>query len=228
MSSAGQSQGTIAPKVAAGALLLVLLAGCSSVGDSYGSASTSTSSSPSFTDRFTQMLSGGTTASASATPADDQQTLYCPSVDVRSGASTLSVAATGKDAATGVMQLRYQGTLGQTARECSSAAGNLSIKVGVQGRLILGPAGTPGQIEVPLRYALVQEGPEPKTIWTKLYRFPVMLEEGQASVPFTHIEEDMIVPMPKRADLESYVVYIGFDMLARPEPAKKPAPAKKR
>jgi hypothetical protein len=125
------------------------------------------------------------------------------------------------------MALRYQGTIGETARECLIVGGNLTMKVGVQGRLILGPEGSAGEIEVPLRYALIQEGPEPKTVWTRLYRFPVAIAEGQASVPFTHVQEDIAVPRPKPSDLENYVVYIGFDTLAMKPPAKKP-PAKKR
>ena len=54
-------------------------------------------------------------------------------------------------------------------------AGNVVIKVGVQGRIILGPAGAPGQLTLPVRIALVKEGLEPKTIWTKLYMVPVVM-----------------------------------------------------
>jgi hypothetical protein len=213
-----------AGKITIGLLLGASLAACSTSGLSSSADSTASGSSPSYTERFTQLFSSkpaATTASASA--EEQNQVSYCPEVDVRAGTSTLSVAATADPTN---MQLRYQGTLGQTARECSIVGGNLAIKVGVQGRLILGPVGTPGTIDVPLRYALVQEGPSPKTIWTKLYRFPVTISEGQASVPFTHVEEDMVVPKPRAIDLESYVVYIGFDAIAgKPEP-KKPAPQK--
>jgi hypothetical protein len=166
-------------------------------------------------------------APASAAAEGQQQPSYCPVVDVRQGASTLSVTASGGDPS--AMQLRYQGTLAQTARECAVSGGNLTIKVGVHGRMILGPEGTPGEVEIPLRYALVREGPEPKTIWTRLYRFPVSIGEGQASVPFTHVEEDMIVPKPSDAELEAYVVYIGFDTMAlKPQAGKKKTTAPKK
>ena len=49
----------------------------------------------------------------------------------------------------------------------------MTIKLGVQGRIILGPGGGPGQVDVPLRFALVEEGMQPKTIWTKFYQVPV-------------------------------------------------------
>ena len=126
------------------------------------------------------------------------------------------------------MTIRYQGTIVQLARECAAAAGNLTIKAGVQGRIILGPAGGPGQLDIPLRYALVREGPEPKTIWTKLYKIPVIVPEGQTNVTFTHVEDDMTVPRPKINDLQAYIIYVGFDALAAAEKPKKPPPSRKR
>jgi hypothetical protein len=123
------------------------------------------------------------------------------------------------------MQLRYQISVAQTARECANVAGNLAIKVGMQGRVVLGPAGTPGTIEVPVRYALVEEGPQPKTVYSKLYRVPVSILEGQSNVSFTHIEEAMSVPMPPPDVFDRYVVYVGFDPLGS---AQERQPAKKR
>ena len=40
----------------------------------------------------------------------------------------------------------------------------MTMKVGVEGRVLLGPAGGPGQVDIPLRMAVVQEGPAPKTV----------------------------------------------------------------
>ena len=60
----------------------------------------------------------------------------------------------------------------------------MSIKVGVQGRVILGPMGGPGKVEVPLRYAIVREGPEPKTVVTKFKRIPVVVAPEQSHVQF--------------------------------------------
>src|SRR5205085_10161510 len=113
----------------------------------------------------------------------------CPTIQIRSGASTYAVGAPGAEPT--ATTLRYQATVARTARECSVSAGNMTVKVGIQGRLILGPAGTPGQIEVPLRLALVQEGVDPKTLWTKGYRVPVTVPAQQTNVPFVHVEEDI-------------------------------------
>jgi hypothetical protein len=103
------------------------------------------------------------------------------------------------------------------------------MRVGVQGRVIVGPAGAPNQVEVPLRYAVVREGVDPKTIVSKFRRVPVSLPSGTTNVSFTDIEENLRFPIPSPTELEAYVVYIGFDAAGeRPQPApKKSAPKKK-
>jgi hypothetical protein len=206
-----------------------LLAGCSSdrlFGTSSSPAPEAASTaSPSVTDRVANFFSGASSsATASSGPGGPLVDADCPAVDIRQGASTLTIPPGDSDA--NALTLRYQGTISQIARECSLLAGNtMKIKVGVQGRIIIGPAGGPGKIDVPLRYAVVQEGPEPKTIVTKLYRFPVAVPEGQPSVPFTHIDESITFPVPKLSELDTYMIYVGFDPAGeKPAPAKKPAP----
>ena len=207
------------PLTGAVALALVL-AGCSSGGSSIGGTS---GSSPSLSERFASLTGAsqqsGTNAVADASKFDPAD---CPPVDIRPGTSTLTINAAGRTPET--TGLRYQGSITQTARECSATAGNLTIRVGVQGRLLLGPAGGPGQLDVPVRFALVQEGVQPRTIWTKLYRIPVTVEPGQTGATFTHVEEDLTVPKPSASMLEAYVIYIGFDPLAAaPQPKRTPA-----
>jgi len=148
----------------------------------------------------------------------------CPTVAVRQGAATLSITEPGAEA--GPMTTRYQVSIGQMARECAALGGVMTMKVGVEGRVLLGPAGGPGQVDVPLRMAVVQEGPNPKTVLSKFYKLAVAIPPGQTSVPFMHVEQDMSFPMPRGGDLDAYIVYVGFDPLSlstRPErPAKKP------
>jgi hypothetical protein len=131
----------------------------------------------------------------------------------------------------GALGLRYQVTIGRTARECVVRGDMLTIRIGMEGRIILGPAGGPGQVDIPIRFALVQEGPEPKMITTKLHRVPVVIPPGQGNLPFTHVEDDLTVPMPPAAELDNYVIYIGFDPNVPPpvdEKKKKPKAKPKR
>jgi hypothetical protein len=142
---------------------------------------------------------------------------------VRQGAATLAI--TDPKAEAGPMTTRYQVSIADTARECAALGGVMTMKVGVEGRVLLGPAGGPGQIDIPLRMAVVQEGVKPKTIISKFYKFAVAIQPGQTSVPFAHVEQDLTFPMPRGADFDSYIVYVGFDpqsLSTKPErPAKK-------
>jgi hypothetical protein len=166
-----------------------------------------------------------TTAQASAAaPAAPSMDDNCPSVDIRTGASTLAIATKAEGATAN--DLRYQLSFNQMARQCSLAAGTIHMRVGVQGRVIVGPAGAPAQAEVPLRYAVVREGVDPKTIVTKFRRFPVPIPSGNTNVEFTDIEEDLSFPMPSVNELQAYVVYIGFDDAG--DRSQRPAAAKKK
>jgi hypothetical protein len=151
----------------------------------------------------------------------------CPTVDVRMGASTLTIPPGSNDAT--AMALRYQGSIGEMGRTCRLVGGNtLKMKVGIQGRIVLGPAGGPGNVDVPLRFAVVHEGPEPKTVVSKFYKIAVTIPQGQLSVPFVNIDEDISFPMPKGDDLDSYIVYVGFDPVGAAATPKKPAPRSAR
>src|SRR5437016_437855 len=191
----------------AGALIVsaAMLSGCS-LASSVGSSD----SSPSLTSRFTSFFSGatpGVTQPSSPTPSAPD--LECPGVDIRTGASTLNVAAKSGPATAG--DLRYQLSFRQTARECSVQGGMMAIKVGVEGRVILGPMGGAGIVDVPLRYAVVQEGPQPKTIVTKFKRLPVTVAGDQTHIQFIDVEEGLVFPVPQGSELDAYIVYVGFD-----------------
>jgi hypothetical protein len=194
-------------------------------------APSAASSDSSFTGRVKSLFAGpsydltfGATPRAPVTPPSSQ--VNCPFVDYRQGAATLTINAPNAD--NPALGLRYQGSLVQTARECFLHGNALTIKVGIEGRIVVGPAGGPGSVTVPLRYALVREGLEPKTIWTKLFLVPVAIPEGQLNVPFVHVEEEMTVPMPPSAELDTYVIYIGFDPEGAAPPPAKPKPAKSK
>jgi hypothetical protein len=199
------------------ALLGPLLAGCSS--------SLSSLSMPSFSSMFG---SSTPTTNASAAAGDRPPLNFeCPDVQVRQGASTLT--ASGNPAEPTAMNLRYQVSIGTTARECRLLPGNtVSIKVGMQGRVVLGPEGAPGTVDVPIRFAVVREGIEPKPIVTKLDRVAVTVPPGDGNVLFSHVAEGLDFPMPRAGEIDSYVVYIGFDPSAAPEPKPRPKAGAKR
>jgi len=150
--------------------------------------------------------------------------LTCPPVSIRAGASTYAVAAPGKQPVGN--DLRVQATITRTARDCTKNGDQITARIGIQGRVIAGPAGAPSTVEIPLRVAVVQGGVQEKTIATKVYRTTVSMSED-GSVPFALVAEDMVYPVPLGAAGDSYIFYIGFDPQAlKPEP--KPKAAKKK
>jgi hypothetical protein len=197
-----------------------LLAGCSS-----------TPSMPSFSSMFGS--NSAANANASAATNAPPPNFECPEVTVRQGAATLSSSADPAEPT--ATNLRYQVTIGMTARECKVASGIVSIKVGMQGRVILGPQGSPGPVDVPVRYAVVREGVVPKTVITRLDRVSVNVPPDDSNVLFTHVTEGLDFPMPPGNAIDSYVIYIGFDPLSaqvherrKPPPKRSPRPPSKR
>jgi hypothetical protein len=198
-----------------------VLSGCGG-GSMFGSSS---DSSPSIGSRFSQIFGSKSQAVGETAPAPVDNELSCPSVSIRAGASTYAVAAPGKQPVGN--DLRFQATITRTARDCTKNGDQITARIGIQGRVIAGPAGNPATVEIPLRVAVVQGGVQEKTIATKVYRTTVSMADGD-SVPFSLVAEDMVYPVPQGADGDSYIFYIGFDPQAlTPEPKPKAARKKK-
>lgn len=172
--------------------------------------------------------SKATTGNAAAGEETTATDVECPEINVRTGAATLMIGSKPGAGEPSALDLRYQGTIVRTARECRVNAGAMTMKVGIEGRVITGPAGGPGTVDIPLRIAVVQEGVNPKTITSKFTRIQVGIAAAQDRAPFTHVDPDISFPMPARAaDIDAYVVYVGFDPLSAPQEKKKPAPKSK-
>ena len=150
------------------------LSGCGG-GSMFGASS---DSSPSISDRFGQLFGSKSQAVGEAPPPAVDNELSCPSVSIRAGASTYAVAAPGKPAIGN--DVRYQATITRTARDCTLNGGQITARIGIQGRVIAGPAGNPPTVEIPIRVAVVQAGVQEKTIATKVYHTTVSMAEGSS------------------------------------------------
>ena len=219
-------------RVLAPALLAMMLAGCA--GNSQGTfGAPGVDVDPaSGAQRISDQPVGGVGGSAPRGPqplalgsGPDAIEYSCPMVDTRTGAGAWQVPAPGGG-------LRYQGSLANLARECAITASTktMTMKVGVEGRVVLGDKGTAGAVNVPIRIAVVQEGPSPKTITTKFFNVPVNVPADTGQVSFTVVEDTISFPLPTPAEVERYVVYVGFDPKgtdARPAAARpaRPRPA---
>jgi hypothetical protein len=227
------------------AVLVAVLAGCTSIDNMLGSSDTSApapvESGPAAPpqpssgtippkDSLTNMILGK--PAAGPAPADNvfkpDDNLPCPEVTVRPGTATLQIGSKGATGEVPAMELRYQGSLVRFSRECKYSPTLVTMKLGIEGRVIVGPVGGPGQIEVPVRFAVVEEGPNPKTVLSKLARIPVTIG-SDPTVEFTHIDPDIAFPMPRSVTaLDRYVVYVGFDPTALAQPKHRPVSRRKR
>jgi hypothetical protein len=162
----------------------------------------------------------GTPFQSKPEPATPQASeIECPQATVRTGAATWQIPA-----GVSAPNVRYQATLGQIERECALLGQTVTAKVGIEARLLVGPKGGPGRVNVPVRIALVQEGPQPKSLWTKFYSVSVEVPASQSQVTFGQVEDDLTFPLPADRDISRYVIYVGFD--PKGEPSRPPAKGK--
>jgi hypothetical protein len=209
-----RTDGTSFCNLARAAALSVLIA---------STAFVSAASAQSFTDKLKDFFGGKKEDQPPIVdPGEPLAELACPEVTIRAGASTYAVAAPGKQAIGN--DVRYQATITKMARECIRAGDSITARIGIQGRVIAGPAGAPNAVEVPVRVAVVQGGIGEKVIATKAYRTTVTMAEDE-SASFSFVAEDLVYPMPAPNVADKYIFYVGFDPQLvgsdKPKPAKK-------
>ena len=112
---------------------------------------------------------GSTAKPAAASGADPNKIIVlpmnstdldCPVVEIEDGAASVRVGGPDNKA------VRYQFDIIDTARECQPQGSQFSLKVGVSGNLLIGPAGSPGAYSTPLK-VLVRREVDQKTVYEK-------------------------------------------------------------
>ena len=203
---------------ACGALLL--LAGCNSLGGMFGGGSTApVASSSGGGSALQNLLRFGNTSEPAVVTKDPDRTISCPKVDVLEG--TAAYRFGGQDGSN--LSVAYQASVAELARECRVEGKTLAIRVGVEGRLLIGPAGKPGAFTVPIRIAVRKDD---KVVFSKATRVPVTVPADDTQALFTYIEESVSVPIGTQDPSDEYTILVGFDPAsAAPD---KPARARRR
>jgi hypothetical protein len=194
-----------------------LLTSCSgaTINNPFSTAPPAQEDIPTISERFDQLFGGS--GKVPETSADGTE-VDCPLVKIRAGASTYGVAPPGKQAV--ASELNYQATITRTARDCRrTPTGQIVARIGIQGRVIAGPAGAPEAVEIPLRVAVVQAGVSERVITTKVFRTTVSMT-GTGSSPFSLVGEDLVYNMPGNLTSDSFILYVGFDPQAVTPPAR--------
>lgn len=141
---------------------------------------------------------------------DQDEPLVCPEVIVSDGGAAIR-AQSGQDSS----GLRYQISISNVARECTAIGnGSFRLKVGVEGRVLLGPAGSPGNYGATLTTTVTRGT---SVLGKRSARVGGTIASGQGGADFTHVEEGIVVPAGK-GDVE---IFVGLGGGGPAAPARK-------
>jgi hypothetical protein len=139
-------------------------------------------------------------ASTNALPAIATE---CPEIKVRPGSEALFYYGKGKvgDA----RSLNYQAVIDKQSRNCVVSNGLITVKMGVVGRLLLGPAGNQTNVELPLRFAVERDD---VAVFSERYDIPVTITPPNQSEEFVKVVENVAIPY---LGGERITIWVGFD-----------------
>ena len=135
-------------------------------------------------------------------PADALD-IDCPTVEVQDGTAAMRVGGESN------ASVRYQFDITETARECRPQGNQFTVKVGVAGHLLIGPAGSPGAYSATLRVAIRRESDQ-SVAMSKTYR----VESNTAGAnegSFQFVTEPFTLPFPHKQMDQDYTILVGFD-----------------
>ncbi|MCJ2097276.1 hypothetical protein [Methylobacterium sp. E-046] len=136
---------------------------------------------------------------------------YCPPVEIAEGAAATRILAGGT--------VRTQFSLARLARECARRQdGSITVKVGVEVNVLLGPAGAPGRFDVPVTFQIRHEG---KVVTSRVERASVVVGSGEAQGFATIVADELLVPAAVTTDYD-IAVGVGVSKAAGAKPASKP------
>jgi hypothetical protein len=148
-------------------------------------------------------LYGGPTVPPSQKPDEDRD-LGCPTLDILEGAAGYRGKGSGETASA----VSYQASIVRSARECITQGNQMRLRVGIEGRLLLGPNGKAGSYSVPVRIVVKRR----KDIVTQRFvQVAVSVPASETQADFTHVEESIVVPITQYDPGDEYDIYIGLD-----------------
>jgi hypothetical protein len=139
----------------------------------------------------------------------------CPATSILEGTAAYRVGEAGQ-----ARGISHQAAITDLARECTFAGNTVRIKVGIQGRLILGDGGKPGTYTIPVRIAVRSNG---QTVFTRLAPTSVTVPSNDTQSVFVVIDDTISLPITAEDPGEAYSILVGLD----PQGGKA-APGKKK
>jgi hypothetical protein len=144
--------------------------------------------------------------------------LVCPEIQILDGTSADRIYAAGNEQSNETV--RYQFSIDDVARGCQINGGQVAMKIGVAGKVLLGPAGSPGSYPAPIRVAIIDLSTDSPVV-SKLYQVPTSVPDGQTEAPFTLVTDPLSIPVRDHF-AANYTIKVGFDSAGN---GKKPSNA---
>ena len=128
----------------------------------------------------------------------------CPPIKVRPGAEALYYYGNGKVGNT--KDLQYEAVIDKQSRNCVVSNGLITVKMGVVGRLMLGPAGNQNSVTLPVRFAV--ERADSTALYSELYQLPVNITPPAQANDFVKVVDNVQIPYVTGDDI---TIWVGFD-----------------
>jgi len=141
---------------------------------------------------------------AAASPALPAIATECPPIKVRPGAEALYFY--GKGQVGNPRDLQYQAVIDKQSRNCVVSNGLITVKMGVVGRLMLGPSGNQQSVDLPLRFAVTRGDNSP--LYSELYQIPVAVTPPAQAGDFVKVVEGVQIPYVQGDEI---TIWVGFD-----------------
>ena len=127
----------------------------------------------------------------------------CPKVVLRSGTAFYNTSTRGEDQ--NPAAVIYQAAINDVTRDCRYSDGQLNMVVAAAGRVVPGPRGETGQITMPIRVAVQQDG---VTTSSQLHQQSVQVADGVGATQFVYTDPAIVMPAPQSRNV---IVYVGYD-----------------
>ncbi|HTN64355.1 MAG TPA: hypothetical protein VL147_22825 [Devosia sp.] len=186
--------------IGATGFVAALLAGCS-MGGMFGGNSPATEANLANASATQDAMAQ---AQTNALPAIATE---CPPIKVRAGSEAMFYYGNGRvgDPRT----LQYQGVIDKSTRNCVVSKGLITVQMGVEGRVLLGPAGTQTSVTVPVRFAVERDH---AAVFSEKYSIPVAITPPAQSGSFIKVVQNVAIPYLGGEDI---TIWVGFDTGSR-------------
>jgi hypothetical protein len=152
-------------------------------------------------------LYGGPTVPVAQQPGfnSKQEEFGCPELGIIENAAGYRGSSSGAAPASGVA---FQASIANVARECIFQGNQLKLRVGVEGRVLLGQSGRAGTFSVPIRVVVKRRT---EVVAQRFTRLSVTVPGSDTQADFAYVEENLVVPITQNDPGDEYDVFVGLD-----------------